>query len=197
MKTNNQIVEEIVRDPKFFDIVKKVTKGNELAQDLFQEVCLILLEYDNEKLNNIIEQKYFNFFFVRILNNQFNSSTSPFYKMYKKEYDKYIDANKDLTIDWDEDNSGEIELSDVDLPDEETDESWGESIRAKYEGIKSELYWYDAELFELYIRLGSYRKVSKETGIPLRSVGTNLKKTKEFLVKRFNEIDKHNNREVK
>lgn len=37
------------------------------------------------------------------------------------------------------------------------------------------LYWYEREMVKLYLRFGSYRLVSKETGIPFRSCGQTIK----------------------
>lgn len=48
--------------------------------ELLQFVSLIILEYDNEKLNDINNNKHMNAFITGILRNQLNSKTSPFYK---------------------------------------------------------------------------------------------------------------------
>jgi hypothetical protein len=38
------------------------------------------------------------------------------------------------------------------------------------------LYWYDKQILELYIKLGNYRAVEKETGIPFPSVYKTVQK---------------------
>lgn len=38
------------------------------------------------------------------------------------------------------------------------------------------LYWYDRQILELYIKLGNYRAVQKETGIPFPSVYKTVQK---------------------
>jgi hypothetical protein len=174
MKTNNEIVEEIYRDERFFKAVQNIAQP-QFVDDLWMECILIMLEYDNAKLNEIYDKKQLRFYFVRIVSNQINSKTSPFYKKYKKENFKYIDANAEVS------DENLLEMDEIEFDDED--------LWIKYAKISGELYWYDRELFELYVKLGSYRAVSKETGIPLRSIGTNLKATREFLARRLKELD--------
>lgn len=52
--------------------------------DLIQEVILIILEYDKEKIEQLYASNQMNFFLVRIIKSQYNSITSPFYKQYRK-----------------------------------------------------------------------------------------------------------------
>ena len=52
--------------------------------DLIQEVILIILEYDKEKIEQLNASNQMNFFLVRIIKSQYNSITSPFYKQYRK-----------------------------------------------------------------------------------------------------------------
>lgn len=52
--------------------------------DLIQEVILIVMEYDKEKIEQLYGSNQINFFLVRIIKNQFFSVNSPFYKQYRK-----------------------------------------------------------------------------------------------------------------
>lgn len=52
--------------------------------DLIQEVILIILEYDKEKIEQLYASNQMSFFLVRIIKSQYNSITSPFYKQYRK-----------------------------------------------------------------------------------------------------------------
>lgn len=52
--------------------------------DLIQEVILIILEYDKEKIEQLYASNQMNFFLVRVIKSQYNSITSPFYKQYRK-----------------------------------------------------------------------------------------------------------------
>lgn len=60
-------------------------------QDLAQMVYVILLEYDDEKVIDLWENKQMKFFIARIIINQFRSSNSPFHKIYRKYQDKSVD----------------------------------------------------------------------------------------------------------
>lgn len=81
---NERLVEEICKNlgvsPKYMD-------------DLTQEIYLILLEYNQEKLQSIYDKGQFNFFLTRIIKNQYFSNTSPFFKKYRKYYDMVDDNN--------------------------------------------------------------------------------------------------------
>lgn len=90
---NERLVEDISKNigvsPKYFD-------------DFVQEIYLILLEYDQEKLEAIYEKGDYNFFLTRIIKNQWCSTTSPFYRKYRKYYE-YADENKNNYINMDDD----------------------------------------------------------------------------------------------
>ena len=67
---------------KIHDIALKITKGNDIdAQDLTQEVYVIMLEYDQEKLQKIYENGHLNYWVARVMLNQYIRSTSPFKKL--------------------------------------------------------------------------------------------------------------------
>lgn len=88
MLTNNQIVEAVSGDVK--TIIDNMSVKDSHKDDLFQELILILLTYDNGKLVKMYTDKQIKFFIARILCNQYYSVHSAFYKNYKKyEDNKY------------------------------------------------------------------------------------------------------------
>lgn len=91
---NERLVEEICKNigvsPKYMD-------------DLVQEIYLILLEYNQEKLQSIYDKGQFNFFLTRIIKNQYFSKTSPFFKKYRKYYDMVDDNNNVVMYDVEDD----------------------------------------------------------------------------------------------
>lgn len=91
---NEKLVEEICKNlgvsPKYMD-------------DLVQEIYLILLEYNQEKLQSIYDKGQFNFFLTRIIKNQYFSKTSPFFKKYRKYYDMVDDNNNVVMYDVEDD----------------------------------------------------------------------------------------------
>lgn len=60
--------------------------------DLIQEIYIILLEYNKDKLIDLYNKKQLRYFLVGIIQRQYHSSTSPFYKKYKKYY-TLVDEN--------------------------------------------------------------------------------------------------------
>jgi hypothetical protein len=88
----NQIITEIETSGLLRELCENIRVSDNDIDDLMQEIYLILLEYDRDKLIAMYEKKQLKFFMVRIIQNQYNSKTSPFYRKYKKYY-KYIDGN--------------------------------------------------------------------------------------------------------
>ena len=71
-------------------IIQNMSVKDSHKDDLFQELILILLTYDNGKLVKMYTDKQIKFFIARILCNQYYSVHSFFYKTYKKyEDNKY------------------------------------------------------------------------------------------------------------
>ena len=91
---NERLVEEICKNlgvsPKYMD-------------DLAQEIYLILLEYNQTKLQEIYDKGQLNFFLTRIIKNQYFSNTSPFFKKYRKYYDMIDDNNNVVMYDVEDD----------------------------------------------------------------------------------------------
>ena len=64
--------------------VNKYSIPQELHDDVLQIVCLVILEYDNAKLNKIVEENHLNAFVTGILVRQLYSKNSPFYREFRK-----------------------------------------------------------------------------------------------------------------
>ena len=95
------IVDKLARNRVVEDMIKNMNI-NDYPDDLAQEIYLILLEYDKEKIEDIYNKNQINFFISRIITNQAFSKNSPFYLNYKK-----WDFNKeDLDFDNDADTEG-------------------------------------------------------------------------------------------
>ena len=77
------IVEKLARNRVVEDMIKNMNI-NDYPDDLAQEIYLILLEYDKEKIEEMYNKNQINFFISRIITNQAFSKNSPFYLNYKK-----------------------------------------------------------------------------------------------------------------
>ena len=68
-------------------------KDKELVKDLFQELWLWLCTYDLAKLKDAYDNKHLNALITRWIQNNYFSSSSPFYKYFRK----FNDLTDDLT----------------------------------------------------------------------------------------------------
>ena len=70
---------------------------NDDLSDLCQMIYVLLLEYDEEKLQDLWEHNQIRFFLARIIVNQYRSSTSSFHYTFRKFQEKSIDITG---MDW-------------------------------------------------------------------------------------------------
>lgn len=70
-------------------------------KDLCQMVYLILLEYDESKLQDLWENHQMNFFLARIIINQFRSSNSPFHMTFRRFQERSVDITG---LDWNDED---------------------------------------------------------------------------------------------
>jgi len=128
------------------------------GNDVSQEVILSFLELDQEKQRQIIEGGYLEFWAIRAAMFT-NSNTGKFGKYFSRHFEDLKQIE----------NRNKIDIHD--------------RIDAKIllEKVTKELdamYWYDRELFRIYLEEGSLRKVEKATGIQFTSVKTTVDKVR-------------------
>jgi RNA polymerase sigma factor (sigma-70 family) len=157
---------------ELLNIAKKITKNHNLTQDLFHEVILQL--YNKE---NIILREYddnqIKYYIVSIMRINWYSNTSPFYYKVRKEFKMYSDLSEILSMPDDQENfEKEIIFSIL-------EQEW------------CELDFFRKALFEMYMTLGSMKKVSKKTTIPISSISNYLKESRNQI--KTNVLKKLNN----
>jgi RNA polymerase sigma factor (sigma-70 family) len=142
-------------------IAKKITRNNDLTEDLLHEVILQLYNKTNIVLRQYNDDQI-KYYIVSILRINWHSQTSPFYYRIRKENSKYtcIDELYDLADDQ------QLEYEKQELFD---------ILEESY----CELDWFRKSLFEMYLTLGSMKKVSVKTRIPVSSISRYLKESKE------------------
>jgi RNA polymerase sigma factor (sigma-70 family) len=82
----NQLIMIIINSKKVKKFIKSICHGQlrwDLEEDLLQFCLLQLMEKDIQKLQPIIQQNKIEDYFIGIMINQMNSSSSEFYKMYR------------------------------------------------------------------------------------------------------------------
>lgn len=177
--TNNEIIEIIVNDKRYYKAIKNITKNDELTDDLYSYMLLVMYDTNNEKLNKLINDKALIYFWTRIGMNQFKSTSSRFYYDFKKKIND-SDDNYNLST------SEGIENIDK-IMDISTEINLDEFYEYMMHRIKYELFWYDAELFELYLRLGSLNKVYRKTRIPYKHVRDSHIRVKKWIEENLKE----------
>ena len=81
-------------------------------QDLSQMVYLILLEYDEKKLQDLWINNQMHFFIARIIINQYNSVNSPFHTIFRK-----FRLMVDETIQFASGQSSKMDVEEADIMD--------------------------------------------------------------------------------
>lgn len=83
--TRDQIIADFTRDIKKFQQFARNIAG-ENHEDLFQECCLMLLEFPEARLLSYVNPTQgLKPFFIRMLINQYKSTTSKYHKEYRKQ----------------------------------------------------------------------------------------------------------------
>lgn len=96
--TNNEIVSDNLDLIKLCCSyqVRKYDTPNEFLDDIVQDVCITLLEYDNAKLNNIVEEGHLNAFISGILVRQLYSTNSQTYRIYRRMRELSNEVTEDM-----------------------------------------------------------------------------------------------------
>ena len=142
-------------------ICSRITRGED-SEDLLQ---LSIEQFLNNKKVPTIPDKEKLFFFTRIVRNNYNSKSSPYYHQYKKFQFTSIE---NIEIEYLEEEEPIITLDWV------------------YDELKK-LDWYYQRMMEMYIEEGcSITKLSQRTTIPLNSVSRDINKIRTILIEKRN-----------
>lgn len=84
--TKAEIIEALARERRVEAMVMNVAHFHltQDLKDLCQMVYMVLLEYDEERLQDLWEKGQINFFLARIILNQYKSTSSPFYVTFRR-----------------------------------------------------------------------------------------------------------------
>lgn len=95
------IIETLARERRVEALVENIAHHSLTAdlKDLCQMVYLILLEYDATRLQDLWENDQINFFLARIIINQYRSSNSPFFKIFRKYQTRSVSIGDGISID--------------------------------------------------------------------------------------------------
>lgn len=151
--TNNEIVEYIYREIDIKKLIRIYSRsnGNIASDDFEQTLYLILLEYDNDKLNYIFKADKLTHLIVGIIRNQNND----IYSIYNK-------IHKNLKLDWYKYKT-ELEIeADQELLDK------AEQVIHTYSS--DEEYFYK-KLLHIYVKHNeSFNSLAKKTGLSKKTI---------------------------
>ena len=160
-----EAIKEVYLSPQIDALIKSV-RPEHLQDDLRQEMALALLSIDCEKISEISASNGLIGYAIKIVTNMAFSSTSPFYKKFrKKEYENAIDYLRSLVI------LPELDIKLAKVADNR--------LKEKYQ--EDELQAHESILFSKYVELRSCKKVADFYNIPEKHVKDVIKKTKKEL----------------
>jgi hypothetical protein len=147
---------------ELLEICNKITKHNTLAGDLLNDVLLQLYDKENIKLDKL-DDNNIKYYIIKCLTINWYSKTSPFYRKVRLESSRYSELFEVNNLIDDENLFTSHQLFDI------METEW------------TELNWFHKVIFEKYLTLGSLKKVSTDTRIPLTSVARYVKETKTLI----------------
>jgi RNA polymerase sigma factor (sigma-70 family) len=140
------------------EICRNVCKDKTLVDDLIQEVSLIWIQQDEDKKEGI--RGYFKFWITRVVLNQYQSNTSPFWTKYRKGF--FVDYQ--------------------DQEYQEPEETLDEVKEWEVEHAVNELFPSDKILIDLYYKQGfTITNIAKKRNIDRSWVGIQLKRIRGLL----------------
>jgi len=139
-------------------ICNKITDNSSWSGDLLNSVLVQLYEKDEIKLDKL-DDNNIKYYIVKCLTINWYSKTSPFYRKIKRESTLYNELYEVM-----------------ELPDEDIFE--GHKLLDIMEMEWTEVNWFNKIIFSKYLTLGSLKKVSIDTTIPLSSIARYVNETK-------------------
>jgi hypothetical protein len=147
---------------ELLNICNKITKHDTFSGDLLNDVILQLYDRDNINLNKL-DDNSIKYYIVKCLTINWYSKTSPFYRKVRRESSLYN------------------ELFDVANLIDNEDIIKEHHIMELVETEFTELNFFSKVIFEKYLTLGSLKKVSTDTRIPLTSIARYVNETKQII----------------
>jgi len=144
---------------ELLEICNKITKKDAYAGDLLNDVLLQLYDKKEIKLNKL-DDNNIKYYIIRCLTINWYSKNSPFYRKVRRESMLYN------------------ELFEVNNLIENEDIITKHQVMEMVETEFTELNWFHKIIFEKYLTLGSLKKVSLDTRIPLTSIARYVTETK-------------------
>lgn len=185
--TRDQIIEKLFTGQNFRDAIAKM-EPTHLQEDLRMEVMLEVCEWSDDKVIDLHDRGKLGFYVAKVMLNMLINKYSPFYKKFRAVTTEWSD---DRTETWDDEFKDGFDWSfEADarrrkfvaakgIPVQVADIQQREIKELREDraiSAISKLHWYDQELVNLYLKLGSYRAIEEETRIPWESAYKTIQK---------------------
>jgi len=169
------MIQRYIRDnyDSILEIAKVITKGRKPDyEDLAHEIMILLLTGNREKMNSLVEKKKIKFYIIRATINQYRSTSSPYFKKYRKE--TTLKRKQDATI-----REHLTHLKNQDLtPSKNYNEEVLEFIDEKLNDVE----WFEKNCFAIYygdeLTLDA---MSELTGISRNTLYRAIRDTRNYL----------------
>lgn len=149
-------------------ISKKITKTDEeTSRELLHEVILQLYSREQIKLKDYNDDSI-KYYITSIMRVNYYSKTSPYHYRIRKERQLYSDLSEAFNMESEQEEFEKQNIFDI--------------LEISY----TELNWFHKSLMDLYMTLGSLKKVSQKTNIPLTSVSRYIKEARQDVIKDIN-----------
>jgi hypothetical protein len=164
----NELIERVYLHPKFTRLIHSI-RPTHLQDELRQEVAMVLLEYDCERLLQMEREQKIVSFAMRVAWKMGTLPKGKFYKVFRKNLHIDIEGK-------------DIEQIDDDFPKDELQIAEA-SLKSKFYKNANETH--EAMIFTKYIELQSCQKVATYFNIPRLHAFQVIKKVKKELKKNF------------
>jgi len=144
---------------ELLEICHKITKHDTFAGDLLNDVILQLYDRNEIKLSKL-DDNSIKYYIIKCLTINWYSKTSPFYRKVRRESTLYNELFEVTNLIDSEDVFKEHDIMEI--------------VETEF----TEIGWFHKIIFQKYLTLGSLKKVSTDTRIPLTSIARYVKETK-------------------
>ena len=156
----NSIIEKLWNSQELKEAIAKM-QPEDLQDDLRSEIFKVLCEMDEDKLVDMYNRNVLRFYLVRTMLSMIKSDRSTFFNKFRRTFTEWTEKH--------------------DAPDS-TDTIQADEIAVKLNNSLKILHWYELEIFRLYSENGqNIMSLSRDTGIPYRSLMKTVKKTRTLL----------------
>lgn len=157
----NEFLESLFdKNGEYYQIMLNITQNEEIIPELISEISISYLE-NRENIENVIQQGYIKYFFIRTILNQLKSTTSPYHKNCRIK-DKLQSLNLSVI---DENSIEEKELKEL------------QYLQIDYAYSRVPKTYFQTYIFQEYFdKKKTFREIAKDMGISHSLVFINLKK---------------------